>query len=71
MMPDYTVIMGSRQLSEGIRLYGAIQDLQALVPASRFPKMLEQQDPSVAYTLTQSAPLPVLRRPNATWLASR
>lgn len=66
IMPSYTVILGARTLCEGIRLYGAIQDRKALRAMSRFPKMWEQEDPSVVYTMTQSAPLPVLGRPNAT-----
>ena len=66
-MPDYTVIGGSKSLSEGIRTYGAIMDHGSLKPMSRFPKEWDEQDPSVRYTMTQSAPLPVLGRPDATF----
>ena len=66
-MPDYTVIGGSKTLAEGIRTYGAIQDHGALRAMSRFPKEWDEQDPSVRYTMTQSAPLPVLGRADATF----
>ena len=70
LMPDYTVIMGSRNLCEGWRLYGAIQDKGALRGMARFPKMWDTQDPSAVFTMTQSAPLPILGRPDATLCAT-
>ena len=69
-MPSNTVIMGSRKLAEGIRLYGAIMDARSLKPLARFPKQWEQEDPSVVFTMTQSAPLPIIRRPDATFCAT-
>ena len=70
MLPDYSVIMGAPKLAEGIRTYGAILDTKALKALPRFPKYWETDDPSVGNTMTQSAPLPVLGRPNATFYAS-
>lgn len=69
MMPDYSVVMGSKKLSGGIRLYGAILDIQAmegLAMGSRYPKSWSENDPPVGYTMTQSSPLPCIRRPDAT-----
>jgi hypothetical protein len=65
-MPDYTVLMGAPGMAEGIRTYGAILDTHALMPMSRFPKEWDQEDPSVRYLMTQSSPLPVLGRADAT-----
>jgi hypothetical protein len=64
MMPDYTVLLGSAGI-EGYATYGAIQDLEALRAMERFSKMWEEKDPSVAMLLTQSAPLPVPARVEA------
>lgn len=69
-MPDHTVILGSPGDAEGWRLYGAIQDKKALRALPRFPKQWEQEDPSVVFTMTQSAPLPILGRPDATMCAT-
>ena len=66
MMPDYTVIMGSPSGGEGIRLYGAILDDEVLEALPRFPKEWVQNDPSVRYLMTQSAPLPVIPNADAT-----
>lgn len=70
IMPDYTVIMGAPTLAEGVRTYGAILDTKALRAFPRWPKYWETDDPSVGFTMTQSAPLPVLGRPNATLCAT-
>lgn len=71
MLPDYTVILGSPALAEGVRAYGAIQDKKAgLQPLARFPKMWDVDDPSSTVAMTQSAPLPVLGRPDATMCAT-
>ncbi len=69
MMPDYTVLMGSVGI-EGYGCYGAIQDVGALQAMDRFPKMWEEQDPSVALVMTQSAPLPVPARVEASFCAT-
>ncbi len=64
MMPDHTVLMASVGV-EGYACYGAIQDFSALQSLERFPKMWEEKDPSVALLMTQSAPLPVPARVEA------
>ncbi len=71
MLPDYTVLVGSPKQAAGVRCYGAIQDTKAqLRPMSRFPKMWDTDDPAVTTTMTQSAPLPVLGRPDAVLCAT-
>lgn len=51
---------------EGVRAFGAIMDNRANWQAmSLFPKMWEQQDPSGVFVMTQSAPLMIPGRPNA------
>lgn len=71
MLPDYSVILGSPGQAAGVRTYGAIQDKKAGLKAlSRFPKMWDIEDPSHTMTMTQSAPLPVIGRPNATFFAT-
>lgn len=51
---------------EGVRCYGAIMDARnGYQPADIFQKMWEQEDPSVVYLMSQSAPLMVPMRPNA------
>lgn len=53
---------------EGIRCFGAIKDFRAgLRPLEKFPKVYQQEDPSVEYYLTQSAPLMVPKKPNASF----
>lgn len=52
----------------GFMCYGAILDADAGLQAlPRFPKMWKNPDPSVVYTMTQSAPLPVPTNPNNSW----
>jgi len=70
MMPDNTVIMGNPELSEGWQAYGAIMDHGSLQAEARFPKMWDDDDPSVTYIMTQSAPLPVVGRVDATLCAT-
>lgn len=50
-----------------IKLYGAIQDCQVLQPLQRYQKTWEQEDPSACFVMTQSAPLPVVLNPNASF----
>ena len=69
IMPDYTVILGSPSGAEGVRSYGAILD-KTIRAASRFPKEWEEEDPAAHFLMTQSAPLPVLGRPDATFCAT-
>ncbi len=68
MVTDGQIIMGSNQ-AQNKRLYGAIQDVQAIetgmVEAARFPKTWEEQDPSARWLMLQSASLPALLEPDA------
>lgn len=49
----------------GVMAFGAIMDKKAgLAALELFPKMWDNDDPSVTYTMTQSAPLPVPTNPN-------
>lgn len=58
-------VVGTGQALNGTRCYGAIRDKRAgLAAMSLFPKMWDQEDPSVTYTMTQSAPLMVPGNPN-------
>lgn len=50
----------------GVRCFAAIQDISANFQAmSVFPKMWPEHDPSATFVMTQSAPLMVPTRPNA------
>lgn len=70
VMPTGTVVAGSMQM-EGVRLYGAIRDVRAgLASVRAFPKMWMEEDPSVEYLMTQSAPLVAALRPNASFGAT-
>lgn len=70
MMPDNTVIMGNPELASGVQAYGAIRDRMALAALPRFPKMWDEQDPAITFLMTQSAPLPVFGRIEATLAAT-
>ena len=51
---------------EGVRAFGAILDAKAgWAPIQKFGKMWEQDDPSGIFVMTQSAPLMIPGRPNA------
>ncbi|HET7552193.1 MAG TPA: major capsid protein [Gemmatimonadaceae bacterium] len=54
---------------EGTQYFGAIQDLDSLQAVSVFPKSWIDQDPSARWIQTQSAPLVVPKRINASWKA--
>lgn len=59
IMSTYSVV-GTGANVRGVRCYGAIRDKRAGLQAlPLFPKMWDQEDPSLTYTMTQSAPLPV------------
>lgn len=65
MLPSGTVILGSAQI-QGARLFGAIQDEAAgLMPLQYFSKSWLENDPAVRFVMTQSAPLPVPTRVDA------
>jgi hypothetical protein len=64
--PSYVVGVGGA--INGVACYGAIMDRRAqLQPLSMFPKVWDEEDPSVTYSMTQSAPLMVPIRPNNTF----
>jgi hypothetical protein len=61
--PSYVVGVGGA--INGISCFGAIMDRRAQLQAlSMFPKVWDEEDPSVTYSMTQSAPLMVPLRPN-------
>lgn len=60
-----TVVLTSPAV-EGVRAFGAIMDRKVgYASTSMFSKMWEQEDPSALYLMTQSAPLMIPTRPNA------
>lgn len=62
-------IVGVSRAIEGYRCFGAIHDKKAgFRSLEMFPKMWEEEDPSVDYVMTQSAPLMVPRDPNTSFL---
>lgn len=70
ILPSGTVILFGDDV-EGIRAFGAIHDEAAGLQAREyFSKSWVQEDPSVRFIMTQSAPLVVPQRPNATLGAS-
>lgn len=71
LLPDKTVLLGSRDGLEGTRCYGAIHDEKAGFTANRyFTKSWMEEDPAVRWLLLQSAPLVVPYRPNASFCAT-
>lgn len=72
-----TAILGAKEVVltgpglQGVRCFGAIMDADAgFRPAEIFPKMWKQEDPSAIFLMTQSAPLMVPMRPNASFKAT-
>jgi len=65
---DSGTVVGVGAAVQGARCFGAIMDRGAnLQTLSMFPKMWDEEDPSVTYTMTQSAPLMVPMRANNTF----
>lgn len=62
-LPPYTVLFGSTSI-DGVRHFGAIQDLEALQPRQYFVKSRDLWNPSRRELLMQSAPLLVPYRIN-------
>lgn len=58
LMPSDKIILGST-MAETVFAHGMIQDLDMLSATKYFTKSWTEQDPSVRYLLTQSAPLPI------------
>lgn len=69
-IPPNDLVMVARQSLRGVQAYGAIMDHESLVPVPYFPKMWSQHDPSVIYTMVQSAPLMVPRNVDSTFRAT-
>ncbi|SDX90272.1 Phage major capsid protein E [Albimonas donghaensis] len=74
MMPDYTVILGGRGVEAGVAGYqahGAIKDPRAgYQPLEIYPKSWIEDDPAVEWVMSQSAPLVIPARPNASLCAT-
>lgn len=59
------VLLANREV-DGVIGYGAIQEIDNLVALPMYTKTFDQQNPSARFVLTQSAPLPIVGRPNRT-----
>lgn len=57
--PEYGVGLIAPASFAGNMAYGAILDMDALVPMARYPDYVEEKNPSRRSIITQSAPLPV------------
>ena len=57
--PEYGVGMVAEGSFDGMMAYGAILDMDSLVPTERFPQNFETKNPSREHIITQSAPLSV------------
>jgi hypothetical protein len=66
-LTDGQVLMTSAAV-RGVQGYGAIMDNDMLAAVRSFPKLWKNEDPSVTYAMTQSAPLPIAKRINASLL---
>lgn len=65
---DQKTVVGVSPLVQGVRCFGAIKDKKSDYRALEiFPKMWEEEDPSVEYLMSQSAPLMVPKQPDATF----
>lgn len=66
---DPTVVVGYGPIVDGASMFGAIMDVDAnfAAEATIFPKMWKADDPSVVYTMSQSAPLFVPLNPDNTF----
>jgi hypothetical protein len=68
LVPEYAVIMVGEML--GIQQFGAILDFESLQAVPIFAKSWEENDPSMRVLLSQSSPLLVPYRVNATLCAT-
>jgi hypothetical protein len=64
LFPTDKVLLGSTRADCRVH-YGAIQDLEALVPLMEFPKTWDEKDPSAKFLQLQSAPLPAVHQVDA------
>lgn len=55
---------------QGVQAFGAILDVDALVPTQIWPKAWTEHDPSARFIMTQSAPLMIPTNPDATLRAT-
>ncbi len=70
ILPAGTVLLCGQQV-QGVRAFGAIRDEEAgYQPVPYYSKSWVEKDPSVRYLLTQSAPLVVPTRVNASFAAT-
>lgn len=73
---SFTDILGAKEVVlasptvNGVKAFGAIQDVEMLQPADIFTKMFKQDDPSAMFIMSQSAPLMIPTHPNATFKAT-
>ncbi|OWK29203.1 major capsid protein [Sphingomonas dokdonensis] len=66
LLPDFTVIVVAPGAYEGTPTYGAILDPRAgYIATPWFSKNWIDENPPAEWVLTQSAPLPIPKRPNA------
>jgi hypothetical protein len=66
LLDDNGVLLAARGANAGLKAFGAILDGSAGYRAiDQFPKMWLENDPPVEFVMTQSAPLVIPRRPNA------
>lgn len=69
LLQDFTVFLGSAQI-EGVQAHGAILDPRAGLQAMEaFPKNWIEEDPAQEFAMTQSAPLVIPSRVNASMRA--
>jgi hypothetical protein len=66
IQPAKEITMAAPAEVEGVRAFGAIKDLRSLQAVPQFVKSWQEENPSGQMLLSQSAPLMVPRRPNAT-----
>lgn len=65
---DQNTVVGVSDMMQGVRCFGAIMDSKAgFRSLDTFFKNWEENDPSVEYLLSQSAPLMVPKEPNASF----
>lgn len=70
-LPVNQVVLTSSQGIQGVRAFGAILDGAAgYAAAETFSKNWIEEDPSVEYIMTQSAPLMIPTRPDCSWSAT-
>jgi hypothetical protein len=64
-LPDYTVLPLNAEGMLGVQHFGAIRDTKGLHAVPYFPKVWEDEDPSVRWAMIQSAPIVSIERPDA------